>query len=133
MEEINFLSINLDLEFQIKDYKYKSANKILFLGDSVTFGVGVKEEKTFVGLYRINSKSNEIYNLALFGYQIEDYLVQLDEISQFYPIEKIVYFLTLNDVYDHNNVKTVKYRENEYREGFKKIFNHDFFRQINHF
>ena len=31
----------------IKDYKYKSANKVLFLGDSVTFGVGVKEEKTF--------------------------------------------------------------------------------------
>ena len=116
-----------------KNYKYKAANKVLFLGDSVTFGVGVKEEKTFVGLYRINSSSNEIYNLALFGYQIEDYLVQLDEISQFYPIEKIVYFLTLNDVYDHNNVKTVKYSENEYREGFKRIFNHDFFRQINHF
>lgn len=116
-----------------KNYEYKSANKILFLGDSVTFGVGVKEEKTFVGLYRINSNSNEIYNLALFGYQIEDYLVQLDEISQFYPIEKIVYFLTLNDVYDHNNVKTLKYSENEYREGFKRIFNHDFFRQINYF
>tara|TARA_Y200000002_G_scaffold358631_1_gene342195 strand:- start:1843 stop:2817 length:975 start_codon:yes stop_codon:yes gene_type:complete len=116
-----------------KNYKYKSANKILFLGDSVTFGVGVKEEKTFVGLYRKNFRSSEVYNLALFGYQIEDYLVQLDEISKLYPVEKIVYFLTLNDVYDHTNVKTVKYSENMYKKGFKKIFNRDFFRQINHF
>ena len=116
-----------------KNYKYKDANKIIILGDSVAFGVGVKEEKTFAGLFRKKLNNDEIYNLALFGYQVEDYLVQLDEISNFYPIEKIVYFLTLNDVYDHANVKTVKYSENKYRKGFKRILNHDFFRQVNFF
>ena len=104
-----------------KNYEYKDLNKIVILGDSVAFGVGVKEEKTFAGLFSKNFNYNEIYNLALFGYQVQDYLVQLDEISKFYPIEKIVYFLTLNDVYDHANVKTVKYSENKYRKGLKEF------------
>ena len=113
--------------------KYRDAKKIVILGDSVAFGNGVKEEKTFAGLFRKNLTNHEIYNLALFGYQVEDYLVQLDEISKLYPIEKIVYFLTLNDVYERAKVKTVKYGENKYRKGFKRIFNHEFFRQVNVF
>ena len=38
------------------NYKYKTTNKILFIGDSVTFGVGVAEEESFVGIFRKNLK-----------------------------------------------------------------------------
>ena len=129
----NFFVDDFGFRIPEKNYKYRDVNKIIILGDSVAFGVGVKEEKTFAGLFRKDLTNHEIYNLALFGYQVEDYLVQLDEISKLYPIEKIVYFLTLNDVYERANVKTVKYGENKYRKGFKRIFNHEFFRQVNVF
>ena len=49
-----------------KNYRYKDANKIIILGDSVAFGVGVKEEKTFAGLFRKTLTNNEIYKFALF-------------------------------------------------------------------
>ena len=35
-----------------KDFFYKdSPNKIVFIGDSVLFGSGVKEEETFIGIF----------------------------------------------------------------------------------
>lgn len=113
------------------NYKYKTTNKILFIGDSVTFGVGVAEEESFVGIFRKNLHTSEVYNLSLFGYQIEDYKVQLNELKKFYPIRKIIYFLTLNDVYDHDNVRTVNFIENKYQDGWKKILNLNFLRNIN--
>ena len=52
---VKFYTDNKGFRIPYKNYNYKKADKILFLGDSVTFGVGVKEEDSFVGKYRKNS------------------------------------------------------------------------------
>jgi lysophospholipase L1-like esterase len=46
---------------------------ILILGDSVAFGVGVEEEKTFVGMLRQHERDVTVYNSAVVGYSIADY------------------------------------------------------------
>ena len=85
----------------IKNYSYKYVKKTtLVLGDSITFGVGVEEKNTFIGILRNNSRANNLYNAAIFGHNIESYLYILkknhakfkDEINQ------VLIFLCLNDV-----------------------------------
>ena len=71
-----------------KKFTYSGKEKILFLGDSVTFGVGVKEEDSFVGIFRENFKIKKIYNLSLFGYQVSHISEQLNEIEYLLPLKK---------------------------------------------
>ena len=58
------------------DYQYPQTqhNKVLILGDSVAFGTGVAEEKTFVGLLRASRPDWAIFNAAVIGYGVDDYL-----------------------------------------------------------
>ena len=130
---VKFYTDSKGFRVPYKNYNYKEADKILFLGDSVTFGVGVKEEDSFVGKYRKNSLRDEYYNLSLFGYQIKHYSVQIKELDSLSPIKKMFYFITLNDVYDQSNLKIARYAENRYQDGFKRIFNLIFFRKVNAF
>ncbi len=116
-----------------KNFNYQGNEKVFFLGDSVTFGVGVKEEDSFVGIYRKNFDNKKIYNLSLFGYQVSHYSQQFDEIKKLLPAKKIIYFITLNDVYDSSNIKVNKFLENRQNTGFRKIFNIDLFKKINFF
>jgi len=128
-----FFTDNLGFRVPSKEYRYEPKKKILFLGDSVTFGVGVKEEKTFVGKFRKNSTEYAVFNLALFGYQIKEYSAQINDLKSLYPIDKIFIFLTLNDVYDNANIRLTKKSENTYNKSFKKIFNFDFIKKINNY
>lgn len=82
-------------------YRYPSAprDKILILGDSVAFGPGVAEEKTFVGRLRASRPDSAIFNAAVIGYGVNDYLnvvrALLDKGSQ-YTVVLLVF--CLNDV-----------------------------------
>lgn len=84
----------------------KSKRKILFLGDSVTMGIGVDNDSTFCG--RINNAANDIlvYNPALIGYSVSDYknIVKkmfVEEENRL-GIAEVVLCWCLNDVYaDH--------------------------------
>ena len=54
------------------------ASAVLIMGDSVAFGMGVRESKTFAGLPRKELPDTRIYNSAVIGYDIEDYRNMID-------------------------------------------------------
>ena len=57
-----------------KNFNYKDKNSsVLIIGDSVSFGVGVKEQNTFVGLMRNEFKNLNFFNSSVSGYNFKDY------------------------------------------------------------
>jgi hypothetical protein len=82
-----------------RDPKPNNAPALLLLGDSVTFGSGVEEEKTFAGLLRSSLSSTRIYNSAVIGYGTSDYN---NVVARFLPkhdeVRTICLVLCLNDV-----------------------------------
>jgi len=87
----------------------------LILGDSVTFGVGIKTGDTFVGMLKKAFPNIRIWNTAVVGYSIENYKDVIDYfIDSEKHIQKVLLFFTINDLYKGLNVQpTVR--------GFKKI------------
>ena len=83
--------------FRVPSQKFsylKDKNFQLILGDSVTYGVGVREENSFVGLLRVESESN-LLNTAIFGYNLESYLYILKKNTKKFnkKIDKVIIFL----------------------------------------
>ena len=73
----------------------------LILGDSVTFGVGVETEKSFVGLLQSAFPTVKIWNTSVVGYNIENYkqaLVNFDLAKE--SVTKVLLFYCLNDAED---------------------------------
>ena len=76
-------------------------NSWLILGDSVTFGVGVETEKTFVGLLQSAFPTVKMWNTSVVGYNIENYkqvLLNFDLAKQ--SVSKVLLFYCLNDAED---------------------------------
>ncbi|MDC1092824.1 hypothetical protein OAS35_01815 [Pelagibacteraceae bacterium] len=109
------------------NYKYLNDNNIFFLGDSVSFGNGVKEEETFIGLLRKKISNKNFLNSSVPGYQIKDHLKVIKKINKLDNIEKVIYFYTLNDVYGASNIieakkkSNIEIKSNESDFGLKKI------------
>ena len=81
-----------------KDFKYKYSSSILVLGDSVSFGVGVDESKTFAGILR-NKINLNIYNASVAGHNIIDYSTLIKDYNQtFKDISKVIVFICLNNL-----------------------------------
>lgn len=83
------------------DYQYPTtqSNKVLILGDSIAFGPGVAEEKTFVGLLRASKPDWAIFNAAVVGYGVYDYLnVVRSLIDKGHHYKFTVLIMCLNDV-----------------------------------
>jgi hypothetical protein len=89
-------------------WKYSKTNnnkkRILYLGDSVTMGIGAESDSTFAGIIN-NDEENKILNSSLIGYSSFDYL---DIIKKLIPeeknnlkVSKVLLFWCLNDVYDY--------------------------------
>lgn len=82
-----------------RDAKPADAPALLILGDSVAFGSGVEEERTFSGLLRISLPSTRIYNSAVIGYGASDYR---NVVAHFLPehseVHTICLLFCLNDV-----------------------------------
>lgn len=78
----------------------------LFLGDSVTFGVGLDTEQTFPQLIQNQFQRIKIWNTAVVGYSTLNYL---DVVEAFLhdqgDIEKVVLFFCLNDVHGNLSLK----------------------------
>ena len=73
----------------------------LILGDSVTFGVGVETEKTFVGLLQSAFPTVKIWNASVVGHNIENYkqvLLNFDLAKE--SVSKVILFYCLNDAED---------------------------------
>jgi lysophospholipase L1-like esterase len=75
--------------------------KWLFIGDSVTEGVGVDDSLTFAALVAKNIDSVNIMNYSLIGYSDADYLNVLKVLlaTKDSTISKATIFFCLNDVY----------------------------------
>jgi len=84
----------------------------LFLGDSVTFGVGVDTAQTFPQLIQNEFQRVKIWNTAVVGYSTMNYLDVVEAFLRDHDdIEKVVLFFCLNDVYgnvslNNRNVST---------------------------
>jgi hypothetical protein len=74
---------------------------VLILGDSVAFGPGVEESKTFVGRLRRSAPNVRFYNSSVIGYGLHDYANVVDQFVPLKPeIKHVLLFYCLNDVYD---------------------------------
>ena len=87
-----------------KNYDYLNNENIFILGDSVAFGNGISEDKTFVGLLRNSIIDKNFLNSSVPGYQISHQVKNIEIIKNFSNVEKILYFFTLNDVYGSSNL-----------------------------
>lgn len=74
--------------------------KFLFIGDSVTEGVGVEDEQTFSSIAAKQLPEFDVVNLSLIGYSTQDYVNVLSAVlSSDSAIELVNLFYCLNDVY----------------------------------
>ena len=101
------------------DYNYVGKKNILIIGDSQTFGNGVLEEESFVGILRNEFKNINFFNSSVPGYQIKHHRENLKRMKDFDNMDKIIYFFTLNDVFDLSNLVTTK--EKVIKEGDSKL------------
>lgn len=82
---------------------------VLFLGDSVTFGVGVPEGKTFVGLFRTQMPDVTTYNSGVVGYALTDYKrVAESFLPAHNEIKRVYLFYCLNDFQPPDDAKQTK-------------------------
>ena len=119
----------------IKDFKKNFDESILVLGDSVSFGFGVDEEKSFVGLLRHKLDFN-IYNASVIGHNLESYVYVLDKSTKNNSknVNNILVFLCLNDISISQGVLNQKDLNtiNEPKDNFfVRIIKNDFFLKIN--
>lgn len=74
----------------------------LILGDSVTFGVGVKDEHTYIQLLQNSLPTVKLWNTAVLGYNLKNYKDVLHHLTvekQAIPnLKKVLLFYCLNDV-----------------------------------
>lgn len=76
------------------------------LGDSVTFGVGVKTEDTFVQLIQDQFPHVKLWNTSVVGYSLYNYKDVLDYFLRHRSdIEKVIMFFCLNDIYGNLALK----------------------------
>ena len=109
-----------------KNFRYKYKNNTFILGDSVTFGNGVKEENTFVGLMRKKFKDQNFLNSSVPGYQLKDHVKILKGSTKFKNVNNILYFFTLNDIYGSSNITNLdnkKKDESDYDLKKIQLFN----------
>lgn len=79
---------------------HSSKKKFLFIGDSVTEGVGVNDESTFSSLSAAQFTEYHLLNLSLIGYSTHDYVNVLGTLlAKDSSIELVNLFYCLNDVY----------------------------------
>lgn len=89
-------------------WKYRSqtgSSSVLFLGDSVTMGIGTENDSTYAGIVNNYSDQIRVLNPSLIGYSSSDYLniikkLILENDNQL-GISGVYLFWCLNDVYDN--------------------------------
>tara|TARA_Y100001958_G_C21182811_1_gene512391 strand:- start:222 stop:1325 length:1104 start_codon:yes stop_codon:yes gene_type:complete len=78
--------------------KDKDKKNIFMFGDSMTYGVGLEYDKTFVGIIDNKFKDYNVYNFGLSSYSSSVYLFQLkNALKKNLRPEKIFIFLDLSD------------------------------------
>ena len=105
--KINNLGFRDNEDFEIK--KNHNTYRILFLGNSITFGHGESFENTFPELFenrlkKWNSEINwQVWNLGFPGYGANQVLNTIDELGPKYNPDLIIYS------FYHNDIQTIDY------------------------
>ena len=107
-----------------KKFNYKDQNSsILILGDSVSFGVGVEEQDTFVGSLRNEFKNLNFFNSSVSGYHLKHYPEIVKKNKKLNGLTEVILFFTLNDISFKKTVFNVKdqVQKNEVDKNTKLI------------
>ena len=85
--------------------KLKEKNfDVAFIGDSFTEGIGLRYEKTFVGIVANRFPQLKIANLGVVSYSPAIYLSKLTYLfAQGYRFKHVVVFIDIADIYDEAN------------------------------
>lgn len=104
-------------------YNYKTNDPaILLLGDSVTFGVGVPEERTFAGLLRSQLPDVAVYNSAVVGYGVLDYKRVADRFLPQHPeVDRVYLVYCLNDFHDEASLTETKPPDESFAGSAKQM------------
>ena len=93
----------------------KTGKRTLYIGDSVTMGIGVEEDSTFAGIIN-NKQQYQVFNPSLIGYARQDYLNIINKLvveqKNNLEISGVNLFWCLNDVYNfypENTSPEIKY------------------------
>tara|TARA_B110000967_G_C18862057_1_gene550556 strand:+ start:75 stop:1193 length:1119 start_codon:yes stop_codon:yes gene_type:complete len=87
-------------------YRFSGKNRsskldnLIFLGDSFTYGYGVKFENSFPGIVESKTNKHEVYNLGVPGYGIQKYYEVLEEFLKNKKASKIFVTLDMTDIHD---------------------------------
>ena len=99
-----------------KNFNYDENNlSVLIIGDSVSFGVGVEEQNTFVGALRNNFKNLNFFNSSVSGYHLKIYPEIVKKNKDLSGLNEVIFFFTLNDV----SFKKTVFKEDEINQNFK--------------
>jgi len=107
----------------LKGYEFRNNVKSTFiLGDSVSFGFGVREKDTFVGILRDQVNTNLI-NSSVIGHNLESYIYLLNKHinKSTEKFDKAIIFLCLNDIHLEQGVVSedeLKKKINYQKDGF---------------
>ncbi len=85
--------------FSGKKKELKKQN-VVFLGDSFTYGLGVKFEDSFPGIVENKAEDYNIYNLGVPSYGTQKYYFTLNEFLKKNKVSKVFLTLDLTDVSD---------------------------------
>ena len=119
-----------------KNYNfYNNQTSVLILGDSVSFGFGVEEEETFVGILR-NKFEHNLLNASVIGHNLKSYKFVLKKFfNEEKNIKKIIIFICLNDIIQNQGVLTEaeikKIRKSQDENIVQKFLKNDFFLKLN--
>ncbi|MEE9166404.1 MAG: SGNH/GDSL hydrolase family protein [Candidatus Neomarinimicrobiota bacterium] len=101
----NGVRVNVD-QYGFRKYSRsidRSKKSWLFIGDSVTMGIGVEADSTYPGIIQDHVDSINILNPSVIGHDIEDYenvfeYFVLENENEF-NISRVTIFWSLNDIY----------------------------------
>ena len=101
--------------FRVPSNKYfykKKNNSIFIIGDSTTFGNGIPEDRTFIGILRKSYSDINFYNSSVPGYNIRHYIANINKVDDFDNVKKVFYFITLNDIYGGQSILDLAKKKN---------------------
>tara|TARA_B110001452_G_scaffold265090_1_gene269210 strand:- start:1069 stop:2067 length:999 start_codon:yes stop_codon:yes gene_type:complete len=123
-----FKTDNNGYRIPLSKFSYqKNKNYTLILGDSVTYGVGVKEQNSFIGILRKEYKNNNLLNTAIFGHNLKSYLYILNKNNIKFKdkINNVIIFLCLNDIVPYQGVV---FKDSSNQNKVKKNFVENYFK-----
>ena len=123
----NFYNICTDknsflISCETKTFDQVNSNyEILFMGDSMTEGLGYPYEKTFVGIFD-KSNNKKVSNLAVLSYSPFLYYQKIKYfLSKGVKFKHLIVFMDISDVQDDLNYKNLNTRLDK-KDNPKKVF-----------